>query len=138
VTSLPTWAVWTLGFGTPVLAFAGGLVSQVVSRLADKALEKRSKREEALRTLRWAAELGVSRDEARVRLGRAELETLLGSDLLHEEEQDFVQTALEVTLEKSAEQLQQPDTQAIMPMDLATSEEADIPSTGGAVEEGGS
>jgi hypothetical protein len=137
VTSFPTWAVWTLAFATPVLAFAGGLTGQVVTRLGAKELEQRSKREEVMRILRWAAELGVSSDEARVRLGRAELETLLDADLLDEEERDFVQTALEATLEERAEQLSQPDAQAIMPSSLATGEEADIPSTGQAVDEEG-
>jgi hypothetical protein len=107
VTSLPTWAVYLLGFGTPVLAFAGGLIGQLVTRRVAEELERRSKREEVMRILRWAAELGVSSDEAKAALGRAELETLLDSDLLDRGEADFVQTALEATLERRVEQIEQ-------------------------------
>jgi hypothetical protein len=80
--------VYVVAFGTPALAFAGGLIGQLVTRRGAVELEKRSKREEVMRILRWAAELGVSADEAKARLGRAELDTLLDADLLDEEERE--------------------------------------------------
>jgi hypothetical protein len=121
VTSLPTWAVYSLGFGTPVLAFAGGLVSQLITRRGAVELDKRSKREEVMRVLRWAAELGVAADEGKARLGRAQLETLLDSELLDEKERDFVQVALEATLARAVEQIEQAGegAQAIVIIDAA-------------------
>lgn len=126
MTSLPTWAVYLLAFGTPVLAFAGGLIGQLITRRGAVELETRSKREEAMRILRWAAELGVSSDEATARLGRAQLQTLLDADILDEEERDFVQTALEATLARPVEQIEQAgeDARAIMITDAAAGTEA--------------
>jgi hypothetical protein len=108
--------VYLLAFGTPVLAFAGGLIGQLITRRGAVELERRSKREEVMRILRWAAELGVSPEEAKARLGRAQLETLLDADILDEEERDFVQTALEATLARPVEQIEQAgeDARAIM------------------------
>lgn len=116
MTSLPTWAVYLLAFGSPVLAFAGVLIGQLITRRGAVELERRSKREEVMRILRWAAELGVSPEEAKARLGRAQLETLLDADILDEEERDFVQTALEATLARPVEQIEQAgeDARAIM------------------------
>ena len=128
--TLPTWAVWALAFGTPVLAFAGGMIGQIIIRRGARELEHRSKREEVMRVLRWAAELGVTADEARARLGRAELETLMDSGLLDEEERDFVQTALEATLAGPVEQIEQAggDARAIVTTDPAAAAEPGIPS----------
>ena len=116
MTSLPTWAVYLLAFGSPVLAFAGGLIGQLVTRRGAVELERRSKREEAMRILRWAAELGVAPEEAKARLGRAQLETLLDADILDEGERNFVQTALEATLVRRVEKIEQAgeDARAIM------------------------
>ena len=94
MTSLPTWAVWTLAFGSPALAFVGVLIGEVITRRGARELEIRSKREEVMRILRWAAELAVSDDQAHARLGVAQLGALLQSELLDEEEKDFVQAAL--------------------------------------------
>lgn len=110
-----------VALGTPVLAFLGALIGQLITRRGAVELDKRSKREEVMRILRWAAELGASEDEAKVRLGRAQLETLLGSDLLDEKERDFVQVALEATLGRVVEQIEQAgeDARAIMITDAA-------------------
>ena len=107
MTSLPTWAVWVLSFGSPVLAFVGVIVGQAVSRRGARELEFRSKREEVMRVLRWAAELAVSDDQAHSRLGVAELGTLLRSELLDEEEKDFVQAALTAVVRVPVEQIEQ-------------------------------
>jgi hypothetical protein len=108
--------VYLLAFGSPVLAFVGVLIGQLITRRGAVELERRSKREEVMRILRWAAELGVSPEEAKARLGRAQLETLLDADILDEEERDFVQTALEATLARPVEQIEQAgeDARAIM------------------------
>ncbi len=51
-----------------------------------------------MRTLRWAAELAVSNDARKSRLGVQELHALRKSDLLSSVEEDFVDAALEVTI----------------------------------------
>ena len=107
MTSLPTWAVWVLSFGSPVLAFVGVVFGQTVTRRGARELEFRSKREEVMRVLRWAAELAVSDDQAHSRLGVAELGALLQSELLDEEEKDFVQAALTAVVRVPVEQIEQ-------------------------------
>jgi hypothetical protein len=107
MTSLPTWAVWVLTFGSPALAFAGVMIGQAIARRGATELEFRSKREEVMRILRWAAELAVSDDQAHSRLGVAELGALLLSELLDEEEKDFVQAALAAVVRVPVEQIEQ-------------------------------
>jgi hypothetical protein len=133
VTSLPAWELYAVGLGTPGLAFVGGLIGQVINRRGAVELEKRSKREEAMRLLRWAAELGISPDEAEARLGRAQLETLLDADILDEEERDFVQTALEATLGRPVEQIEQAgeDARAVVTTDTTQVGELDVTSSEG-------
>ena len=144
MTSLPTWAVWVLSFGSPALAFVGVIVAQAVTRRGEKELEFRSKREEVMRILRWAAELAVSDDQAHSRLGVAELGALLQSELLDEEEKDFVQAALTAVVRVPVEQIEQieqlgEDVKVITESDLPTEPMAAVPSHVGAeTEEGGS
>ena len=102
---LPLWAVFAVSFGSPLLAFLGVLVAQAIGRKNAKELETRSKREETLRTMRWAAELSASDEERLAVLGVAELEALLGSDLLEEAEKTFVEAALAAVYEDPAEAL---------------------------------
>jgi hypothetical protein len=128
VTSLPTWAVWTLAFGTPVLAFVGVVIGQVITRRGATELEIRLKREEVMRVLRWAAELAVSDDEAHARLGVAQLGVLLSSELLDEEEKDFVQAALEAVVRVPVQQIEQlgEDVQVVAESDLSAGIGADV------------
>lgn len=105
--ALPLWAVFVVSFGSPVLAFLGVLVAQAFIRQGAKELETRSKREETLRTLRWAAELSASADGRLANLGVAELEALLSSDLLEESEKTFVEAALTAVYEDPEEELDQ-------------------------------
>lgn len=71
VTVFPTWAVWLLSIGSPVVTAAVVMVGVYFTRksarettqiAADTArqLEVRSQREEDLTQLRWAAELAAS------------------------------------------------------------------------------
>ena len=141
MTSLPTWAVWVLSFGSPVLAFVGVIFGQTITRRGARELEFRSKREEVMRILRWAAELAVSDDQAHSRLGVAELGALLQSELLDEEEKDFVQAALTAVVRVPVEQIEQlgEDVTVIAESDLPTEPMAAVPSEVQAEpEEGGS
>lgn len=94
MTSLPLWAIFTIGFGSPVLAFVGVLLAQLVARRGATELESRSKREETMRNLRWAAQLAVSADDRMAALGVAQLAALLASDLLDDAEKIFIEAAL--------------------------------------------
>jgi hypothetical protein len=123
--------VWTVSLGTPVLAFAGGLTAQVITRRGDEELEHRSKREEVMRILRWAAELAVSdHDDPRVRLGVAQLGVLMRSELLDEGERDFVQAALEAAVRVPVEAIEQAgeDAHVVVTTDLPPGTDVDISS----------
>jgi hypothetical protein len=93
--TLPTWAVYCVSFGAPLLSFLGVLVGQRLGRKNAQELEARSQREEHMRHLRWAAELAVSEDQQQAELGIAELLALGESSALDATEQRLVDAALE-------------------------------------------
>jgi hypothetical protein len=105
MTTLPTWAVWLVSLGTPALTFVGVLIAQAIHRVGAKELETRSKREETMRNLRWAAELSVNDDDRMADLGVAQLVALLNSNLLDESEKVFVEAALDVVYEDAEAEL---------------------------------
>lgn len=113
--SLPLWAVFAVSFGSPLLAFLGVLVAQLVGRKGAKELETRSKREETMRNLRWAAELAVSDDAAKSEAGVTQLVALGDSDLLDEGQQLFVDAALEAVVGDAAEEVEAagPDAEVV-------------------------
>ena len=118
-----------LSFGSPAIAFVGVLIGQAISRRGARELEARSKREEVMRILRWAAELAVSDDQAHARLGVAQLGALLESDLLDEEEKDFVQAALTAVVRVPVGQIEQlgEDVQVVAEPDPSAGAGADLP-----------
>lgn len=136
VTTLPTWAVYTLSFGSPLLAFVGVLAGWLVTRRGATELEARSKREELMRMLRWASELAISEEDPRARLGVAELGVLLNSSLLTEQDVTFVRAALTANLRNPVERMAQlgADAQATLvpapalPEDPALPAEPAVPS----------
>lgn len=104
---LPGWTIWVIALGTPVSALLGVLIGNWANRKGSADLETRSKREETLRTLRWAAELAVSEDDRAAELGVAQLTALLESDLLDDKEKVFVEAALDTVYEDPEEELEQ-------------------------------
>ncbi len=104
VTELPVWAVYAVSLGTPIAAFLGVLIGTVVTRKGDTELEARSKREEVMRTLRWAAEKAVSEDAGEARLGLLQLEALGDSALLDEDGQVFLEAALTAVVKPRVEE----------------------------------
>jgi hypothetical protein len=100
--------VYAVGLGAPIAAFVGGVVGQLVIRKGARELEKRSRREETMRNLRWAAELAVESDIRKARLGFAQLNALAGSDMLEDAEQLFVDAALESVVREPADEVLQP------------------------------
>ena len=105
MTSLPLWAVYTVSLGVPLLAFAGAMTGQFITRRAASELETRSKREEVMRNLRWAAELAVSGDEAHARLGVAQLKALGESSLPDQSQQLFIDAALAAVVNIPAKEI---------------------------------
>lgn len=83
---------------TPVLAMLGSLLGQFLTVRAERRLERRARREETMRNLRWAAELAVDDGLRQARLGVAQLIALARSDLLDVEERIFVDAALDLVV----------------------------------------
>lgn len=99
MTSLPTWAVWALSFGSPAITLVVAFVGQYLTRRVAQDLEARSKREEFLRNLRWAGELAVSGDEPKARLGIQQLQALRSSRMLSSAEEGLIDAALRAAVE---------------------------------------
>jgi hypothetical protein len=130
VTTLPTWAVWVLSFGSPILTAAVALVGQRISRRGTQELESRSKREEVMRSLRWAAELAVSDDVRKARLGNRELRALQNSRLLSPAEEDFIYAALDAALDVPVHAIEQAqgDVEVVATTDVSATGEGLLPS----------
>jgi hypothetical protein len=132
--------VYLLSFGSPVLSFAGVLFTQRLVQRSAGELEIRSRREEVMRDLRWAAELAVSYDEDHARLGVAELRALANSEMLDEGQQLFIDAALQAVVKVPAEEIEQlggDDVQVIETPSLPAGQEARVPSDPADDAEGG-
>lgn len=103
VTTLPTWALYAVSFGSPVLAFAGAFLGHVLARRTAAEQETRSQREEIMRTLRWAADLALQGDEASAAVGVRTLRVLGSSALLQPDQQMFIDSTIAAIL-RPAEQ----------------------------------
>lgn len=138
MTSLPTWAVYLLSFGSPVLTFAGVVIAQRITRRGALELETRSRREEVMRNLRWAAELATSDEESHARLGVAELEALGRSDLLDDHQRLFIDAALEAVVRIPAREIEElgEDVQVVEALSLTAAPEVHVPSEPAAPVEG--
>jgi hypothetical protein len=137
VTSLPSWAALTLGFALPALTAVTALAGSYFGRRATGELEVRSKREEVMRILRWAAELAVSNDAGKSLLGLQELEALRDSELLTQVEQRFIDAALRAAIAIPRQEIVE-STEAvnvIFEVEANAAEETPVPSEEG--EEGG-
>lgn len=137
VTSLPSWAALTLALGLPALTAATSFLGQYFGRRATGELEARSRREEVMRNLRWAAELAVSNETAKSRLGVQELHALRKSELLTDVEQEFIDAALEVTIEIPHQAIERSrgGAEVIIEADANAAGETPVPSEEG--EQGG-
>lgn len=94
VTSLPLWAVYCVSFGAPLAALTGVLFGHLIARRGVSELDRRAKREESMRTLRWAGELALAEDGGRARVGVAALDALSASPWLQAEDQAFIDAVL--------------------------------------------
>lgn len=71
VTTLPIWAVYIVILATPLLAFLGVIVGNVVLRKGANELDVWRRREETMRMLRWASEQAASASPTKARMGVA-------------------------------------------------------------------
>jgi hypothetical protein len=127
VTSFPTWAVWTLGFFLPVFTAAVAFLGHYLGHRAARELEARSRREENMRILRWAAELAVSNDAAKARLGIQELEALRDSEMLTSAEQVFIYAALAAAIEVPRQAIAQSAKDVEVVVDRSANASGEIP-----------
>lgn len=87
--SLPGWLVALIAL-TPLLAFLGGLVGAWLTRKADKESDRRWRREESMRMLRWATELALAEDGERASAGWAVITALAGAKMLDADDLVFL------------------------------------------------
>jgi hypothetical protein len=99
VSSLPLWVVGVLAVGSPVVTAVLTVRSQNLSHGEAREQEGEARREEVMTTLRWAAELAVSNDVRKARLGVQELKALQKSRLIGPVEEEFIIAALDAALE---------------------------------------
>lgn len=113
MTVLPTWAVWVVSLGGPVGAALGVVVTTWAARRNAGETETRSRREETMRTLRWAAELAISADEDEAALGVAELRALSASTMNDDQQQAFVDAALAQALAEPRSAIEEAEAQGV-------------------------
>ncbi len=148
-TTIPTWLAIGVAVGTPLLTFVGVWLANRVSRRGDEESETRSRREETMRNLRWAAELALDDDPKRALLGFKELEALETADMLDDEQKVFVTAALSAVVagpESTIDELSENGQEVIVevagsgsgPVHRVGTAEAASPSVDSGEENGGS
>jgi hypothetical protein len=106
VTTLPTWALYLVSFGTPIFAFVGVVAGQVLLRRGANELDVWRRREETMRMLRWASEQAASQDSYKARMGVAALDALSLSELLQEPDQMLVDAVIDSLIEDPIEEIE--------------------------------
>jgi uncharacterized protein (DUF4213/DUF364 family) len=102
--------------------------AQIISRRSAKELETRSKREETMRNLRWAADLAVSKDVAQAKLGLAQLNALGNSDMLDADQQRFIDAALAAVVKEPVAEIEAVGPEEAIVRVLEVSQEGGVPS----------
>lgn len=121
---LPVWAAYMAAIGPAIGAFLGVLFAQLVTRKAATELETRSRREQTMKTLQWAAELAISDTSAQTELGLRQLQALAASNLSDADVQAFVDAALDAVVDDVADEIEadhdaEIDTPPVPPPELA-------------------
>lgn len=96
---VPLWVAVVIAVATPLLAFAGVIVGQLLLRRGALEQDVRWRREETMRLLRWAAELALDADPGRSAVGVAALDGLQQSELIRRHDQPLVTAVLQAVLE---------------------------------------
>jgi len=79
---VPVWFTIAVGIAAPLLVLLGVLVGEFLTRKGARELDFRAKREEALRNVRWAAEMAFDKTGAAAVMGVAVLGTAKGDPVL--------------------------------------------------------
>jgi uncharacterized protein (DUF4213/DUF364 family) len=95
---VPLWVAIALAAGSPILSLVGVLIAQLFSGRVAGQTDKRQRREETMRTLRWAADLAASIDVSKAAVGIAALNALDKSTLLDTDDQKLITAVLESVL----------------------------------------
>ncbi|MCU1656483.1 MAG: hypothetical protein JWO57_1139 [Pseudonocardiales bacterium] len=137
-TTLPTWAVWAISFGSPIAAVTGATFGPLLLRRGAMELEARSRRELLVKQMTWAAELAVDPDPRKAKLGVSHLADLADSELSDADTARFVRTTMATVIADVREQAEQAgDDLRIVRLDdvarstvgLAPGQPAGLPST---------
>lgn len=99
---LPLWTLIAIAVATPMLAFGGSLIGQVIARKAAREQEVRWQREESMRMLRWSAELSVDSRTERAAMGAVALRALSRSALLHPLDAVLIDSLFDLVLQTPA------------------------------------
>lgn len=91
---VPLWVAVVVAVATPLLAFAGVMVGQLLLRRGALEQDVRWRREETMRLLRWAAELSLDADPGRSVVGVSALRALQQSELLQTGDQSLLSSIL--------------------------------------------
>jgi hypothetical protein len=83
---------------SPILSFGGAAWGSRIAGRADDRLDRWRRREETMRTIRWAAEKAVDHDTLVCEVGYAALEALAASELLQAEDRRFLRRVTEAAL----------------------------------------
>jgi hypothetical protein len=83
---------WLVGaaIASPILSFAGGSVGSRIAGRADNRLDVWRRREEVMRTVRWAADNATDVDPRVSEVGFAALQGVEDSEMLQHEDLNFV------------------------------------------------
>jgi hypothetical protein len=130
MSTLPLWVVGAIAVSSPVVTAALTLRGQNLSRGDARYQEDETRRQEVMTTLRWAAELAVSDDVRKSRLGIQELKALRNSSLIGHVENEFIIAALDAALEVPVIAIEQAegDVEIVAMADSAVNEEFFVPS----------
>ena len=107
MTTLPLWALYLVSFGTPIAAFVGVIVGQLLLRRGANELDVWRRREETMRMLRWASEQAASAESAKSQMGVAALAALSTSELLQEPDQNLVDAVIDSLIEVPVEEIEE-------------------------------
>ena len=101
---VPTWFTLTVAIVGPLLLLLGVLIGHRVTRVGTKELDDRARREELLRSVRWAAEQAVAENARAGVLGIATLRAMSHLPLLQTpSDQAFIDAVLNAVVAEPAE-----------------------------------
>jgi hypothetical protein len=124
VTTMPTWAVWVLAFGTLVLGPAVAGVAAWFSRQAARNVDVAARRTEHGLNFRWAVGQITSHDEKKRLAGVATLTAMLHSNLLEDEEKAVLTSVGGVLLDPLLPKPQ--ERHGVLPTDRPTRSDVEL------------